>query len=129
MSVYNRKAVLYMKKNKMILKHCPNFYKINNFEFEEEDYISLKLVNIYCDYIFNIDETNKEEIKKIEELDNILSKYVDDYLFRKEIKQGLLTIKVKRGTNIIETIVDALLNLFEKYEEGYTRNIYFASWV
>ena len=118
-----------MKKNKMILKHCPNFYKINNFEFEEEDYISLKLVNIYCDYIFNIDENNENDIKKIEDLDNVLSKYIDDYVFRKEIKKGLLTIKVKRGTNIIETIVDALLSLFEKYEEGYTRNIYFARWV
>ena len=118
-----------MKKNKIILKHCPNFYKINNFEFDEEDYISLKIVNIYSDYIFNIDENNSEEIKKIEELDIILSKYIDDYVFRKEIKEGLLNIKVKRGTNIIETIVNALLHLFEKYEEGYTRNIYFARWV
>jgi hypothetical protein len=118
-----------MKKNKVILKHCPNFYKINNFEFDEEDYISLKIVNIYSDYIFNIDENNSEEIKKIEELDTILSKYIDDYVFRKEIKEGLLNIKVKRGTNIIETIVNALLHLFEKYEEGYTRNIYFARWV
>lgn len=118
-----------MKKNKIILKHCPNFYKINNFEFEEEDYISLKLVNIYSDYIFNIDENNKDDLMKIEVLDTVLSKYIDDYVFRKEIKKGLLNVKVKRGTNIIETIVNTLLNLFEKYEEGYTRNIYFASWV
>ena len=113
----------------MILKHCPNFYKINNFEFDEEDYISLKLVNIYSDYIFSIDENNEEELRKIEDLDIILSKYIEEYVFRKEIKNGLLTIKVKRGTNIIETIVDTLLCLFEKYEEGYTRNIYFARWV
>ena len=118
-----------MKKNKIILKHCPNFYKINNFEFEEEDYISLKLINIYSDYIFNIDENNVDELKKVEEIDMILSKYIDDYVFRKEIKNGLLSIKVKRGVNIVETIVNALLNLFEKYEEGYTRNIYFARWV
>ena len=118
-----------MKKNKIILKHCPNFYKINNFEFEEEDYISLKLINIYSDYIFNIDENNVDELKKVEEIDMILSKYIDDYVFRKEIKNGLLSIKVKRGVNIVDTIVNALLSLFEKYEEGYTRNIYFARWV
>ena len=69
----------------MILKHCPNFYKINNFEFDEDDYISLKLVNIYSDYIFNIDDNNNEELKKIEDLDCVLSKYIDDYVFRKEI--------------------------------------------
>ncbi len=116
-------------KNKEILKHCPNFYKIKNFDFTEDDYISLKLVSIYEDYIFDIDEENKESLKKIEEIDYILSKYIDDYNFRKEIKDGLLKIKVKKGTNIIEAIVNGIISLFDKYEEGYTRNIYFARWV
>ena len=31
-----------MKKNKQILKHCPNFYKIVNFEFFEDDKLSEK---------------------------------------------------------------------------------------
>lgn len=118
-----------MKKNKIILKHCPNFYKINNFEFDEEDYITLKILNIYEDYIFNIDETNEIELKKIEDLDYVLSKYIDDYSFRKDVQQGLLNIRVKRNANIVETIINAILKIFEKYEEGYTRNIYFARWV
>ena len=41
-----------MKKNKIILKHCPNFYKIINFEFLEEDSISAKLIGIYENFIF-----------------------------------------------------------------------------
>jgi len=118
-----------MKKNKIILKHCPNFYRINSFDFDEEDYITLKILNIYEDYIFNIDETNEEELKRIEDLDYVLSKYIDDYLFRKDVQQGLLNIRVKRGANVVETIINAILKIFEKYEEGYTRNIYFARWV
>lgn len=118
-----------MKKNKIILEHCPNFYKINNFEFDEEDYITLKIFNIYEDYIFNIDETNEIELKKIEDLDYVLSKYIDDYSFRKDVQKGLLEIRVKRGANIIDTIINAILRIFEKYEEGYTRNIYFSRWV
>lgn len=118
-----------MKKNKVILKHCPNFYKIKNFEFDDQDYISIKLISIYEDYIFNIDEKDQTSIKKVEELDKILGKYVDDYTFRKEIKHGVLNIKVKRGTDVIETIVNSLIALFENYEEGYTRNIYFARWI
>lgn len=118
-----------MKKNKIILKYCPNFYKIKDYEFEDEDYISLKLITIYEDYIFNIDSNNEEEVKKIKELDEILLKYIDDYLFRKEIKNSILKIKVRRGTNIIETIVDSLISMFENYEDGYTRNIYFARWI
>ena len=63
------------------------------------------------------------------EIDNILSKYIDDYTFRKEIKNGVLNIKVKRGSDVIQTIIDSLIRLFENYEDGYTRNIYFARWI
>ncbi len=118
-----------MKKNKIILKHCPNFYNIKNYEVDEGDYISLKLINIYEDYIFSIDENNAESLKKIEELDSILNKYIEDYTFRKEIKGGLLKIRVKKDANILESIVNGIIALFDKYEEYYTRNIYFARWV
>lgn len=118
-----------MKKNKVIINNCPNFYKIKNFDIEESDYVTDKIISVYEDYIFNIDIKNKESLDKVRELDLILGKYVDDYSFRKEIKQGVLNIKVVRGTNIMESIVDALIRLFQKYEEGYTRNIYFARWI
>lgn len=118
-----------MKKNKVIINNCPNFYKIKNFDIEESDYVTDKLISVYEDYIFNIDIKYKESLDKVRELDLILGKYVDDYSFRKEIKQGVLNIKVARGTNIMESIVDALIRLFQKYEEGYTRNIYFARWI
>lgn len=118
-----------MKKNKTILKYCPNFYKIKDFDFEEDDYITQKLITIYEDYIFNIDEKDKESLEKIKRLDKILYKYIDDYTFRKEIKNGVLNIRVKRGTDIIETIVNNLISLFEEFEDGYTRNIYFARWI
>lgn len=118
-----------MKKNKEILKYCPNFYKIINYEFDVEDYISLKLISVYQDYIFKVDISNQEELKKVIEIDKILSKYVEDYTFRKEVKNGVLKIKVKRGNDIIETLINNLISLFESYEDGYTRNIYFARWI
>lgn len=118
-----------MQKNKLILKNCPNFYKIKNYEFDENDYITLKIIGVYEDYIFNIDEKNKEELEKVKELDNILGKYIDDYTFRKEIKNGLMNLKIKRGSNIIDIIIDSILSLYYNYEDGYTRNIYFARWI
>ena len=118
-----------MKKNKIILSHCPNYYRINNFEFDEEDFITLKIINIYSDYIFNIDENNKDELKKIEDLDYVLSKYIDDYSFRKETQNELLKLRIKRGSNIIDVMINAILKIFEKYQEGYTRYMYFSRWV
>ena len=118
-----------MKKNKIILNHCKNYYKIEDFEYDNDDYITDKLISLYEDYIFNINEKNNDDIKKIETLDIILGKYVDDYVYRKEIKKQVLNITVNRDSNIIESIVNSLIKLFENYEEGYTRNIYFARWI
>ena len=123
------KGNIIMQKNKLILKNCPNFYKIKNYEFDEDDYITLKIIGVYEDYIFNIDEKNVNELDKVKELDNIIGKYVDDYSFRKEIKNGLMNLKIKRGSNIIDIITDSIISLYNNYEDGYTRNIYFARWI
>jgi len=118
-----------MKKNKDILKYCPNFHKIMNFEYEDDDTITIKLINIYEEFIFNINLNDSESVKRVSILDKVLGKYINDYTFRKEIKNGIMSIRVRRGADIIETIVNNLITLFENYEEGYTRNIYFARWI
>jgi len=128
-NLFIMKGNIIMQKNKLILKNCPNFYKIKNYEFDENDYITLKIIGVYEDYIFNIYEKNKEELEKVKELDNILGKYIDDYTFRKEIQNGLMNLKIKRGSNIIDIIIDSILSLYYNYEDGYTRNIYFARWI
>ena len=120
---------LFMNKNKLILQHCKNFYKIKEFEYDEDDYITEKLINTYEDYIFNIDENNEEALRRIEILDSVIFKYIDDYNFRKEIKKRIYDIKISRKDNVLDSIVNALIGLFENYEEGYTRNIYFARWI
>ena len=119
-----------MKKNKVILKHCPYFYKIINFELVDGDRITANLIEIYKSYIFNININDNEEIERVEKLDFVLNKYLEDYFFRKDMKNRLLDIRVKKGSsNIIKTIVDNIIIAFESYEMGYTRNIYFARWI
>ena len=50
-----------LKNNKLVLSYCKNFERINNTDFQEGDNLSLQLVKIYKDYIFNIDIRNEEE--------------------------------------------------------------------
>ncbi|MDD2505198.1 MAG: hypothetical protein PHF21_02860 [Bacilli bacterium] len=118
-----------MKKNKMILKHCPNFYNIINFDYFEDDYISEKLVQIYKDFIFNIDLNNQEDIEMIKQIDLVINKYMVDYYFRKEMQRSMLNIRVQKSDNIIRDIAKSIIECFESYESGYTRNIYFARWI
>lgn len=118
-----------MNKNKVILKHCPNFYKIINFEFDENDKISEKLISVYKDFIFTINPDNLGYLKIIEKIDYILNKYIDDYYFRKEIKRDLLDLRVKSTDNLDHSIMQKIISIFDDYENSYTRNIYFARWI
>ena len=64
-----------MKRQKIVLKHCPHFYKILDFEIYEDDVISSKLISLYKDYIFSIDVTDERALKKVEKIDLIISKF------------------------------------------------------
>ncbi len=119
-----------MRKNKLILKHCPYFYKIINFEYNEDDTITYKLIEVYKNYIFDIDPSNAEDIKTVEKIDFVLNKYIDDYFFRKDMRARLLNIKVnKNSNNFVKNIILSIINAFDSYEMDYTRNIYFARWI
>lgn len=115
-----------MKKNKQILKYCPNFYKIINFEYLEDDFITYKLISVYEDFIFN---SNCEDTEILTKLDYAVNKYIDDYFFRKEMRYGLTEMRVRKGENIIQAIVLGIIRLSENYDMGFTRNIYFARWI
>lgn len=118
-----------MKKNKLVLKHCPNFYKIIDFEFAEEDKLTAKLIEIYKEFIFNADVTSTLVLKKLEKIDYVLNKYIEDYFFRKEMQKSLLSLKVSREDDFLTAVIEKIIALFDNYEMGYTRNIYFARWI
>lgn len=119
-----------MKNNKLVLNYCKNFEKITNTDFLEGDILSLQLVKIYKDYIFEIDIENEEEVANAIEIDKIMSRYIDDYLFRKTLKQELLRVKVKKTcTDIVGTIVESIIEIFHRVEFEQTRKIYISKWI
>ncbi len=119
-----------MTKNKQILSYCPNFHKIINFEYFENDVITEHLITIYENFIFSADVSNKEELKKISDIDTVLSKYIDDYIFRKEMKYELLQIKLRKDqANILDTIVLSIIKIYENFMEGDTKTIYISKWI
>ena len=115
--------------NKKVLEHCPNFYNINNFTFFDDDYISGRLIEIYCKFIFETDVNNEDDLKTLEKIDYVLNKYIEDYMFRKQLQKDVLNIRVKSGENLVRKTIEAINGFYDSYEAGYTRNIYFARWI
>lgn len=119
-----------MKNNKLVLNYCKNFERITNTDFLEGDTLSVQLVKIYKDYIFKIDIENEEEVDNAIEIDKIMGRYIDDYLFRKTLKQELLRVKVKKTCgDMIKTIVESIIEIFRKVEFESTRKIYISKWI
>lgn len=119
-----------MEKNKIILSYCPNFNKIINTDFLEGDNISLQLVKIYRDFIFKINLENLSEIKKAQDIDRTMGKYVDDYFFRKTLQEELAKVRVRKTPgDVINAIVENIIHIFNRYEEETTRKIYVSKWI
>ncbi len=119
-----------MESNKLILSYCHNFNKIVKAEFLEGDNISSYLVDIYKNYIFEVNINDLDELSEMQKLDEIMGKYVEDYKFREKMQKEIIGIRVKRNTsNILKTIVDAIIQIFKKIELESTRVIDISMWI
>lgn len=118
-----------MENNKIILSHCPNFDRIVNTDFLEDDNLSLQLVKIYRDFIFKIDVNNEDDIDKIEILDKTMGKYVDDYFFRKTLQKEIFRMKVKSKGDTVRIIVEAIIAIYKQTMDDQTRKIYISRWI
>ena len=119
-----------MSENKKILKYCPNYYQIINFNPLADDVITQKIIRMYREYIFKINIYNEEEVNQIKELDAAISKYINDFLFRKEVQRQINNTSIKRDCpDVIKFFVDLILRVFTNYEDYTTRVIYISRWI
>lgn len=119
-----------MSENKQIIKYCPNFYKILDFHPISGDVLSEKIIKMYQEYIFRININNEDEVNEIKELDAAISKYIDDYSFRKEMQRQIISIKVKNDCkDILKFFVEAIIKIFSNYQDYTTRVIYISRWI
>lgn len=119
-----------MNKNKLVLNNCPNFYRIVNFDYFEEDNVTERLIKIYENYIFNIDITNTDEVQIVKKIDYVLGKYIDDYLFRRKMQTEIVNVRIKKTcTDVLRAVVESIITIFNRYEEETTRTIYISRWI
>lgn len=116
--------------NKIILKYCPNYYNIINEEFSEFDVMSDKVIQVLQGFIFTVNSKNKNELKKVSALDTALTRYFDDREFKTYLTNDLISMKVPKGeTNMMKFITETIIKSYDKYMEGFTRNLYISKWI
>ena len=116
--------------NKIVIKYCKDYYRIINEEFSELDIMSDKVINIYQSFIFSINARNKNELKEAMDLNKAVVRYFDDREFKTILTNSLKALKVSREEkNLIAYIARFIIKEFNKYMEGYTRNLYIPRWI
>jgi len=113
-------------KNKYIILKCPNYYHIINFNYIEGDYFTANMIKIYQSYIFTIDIRKKEDVDKIISLDKIIAKYLDDYLFRKEMKIALTNVTFKKDIHLLDNLINTIIDTFKNMK--FTKR-YVSKWI
>jgi len=116
--------------NKVVLKYCKDYYRIINEEFSDYDFMTDKVIGVYQSYIFSIDIRDKDQIKIITALNSAVARYIDDREFKTLLNNFLTTLKVsKKENDVIGFISKSIINQYEKYMEGFTRNLYIPRWI
>ncbi len=116
--------------NKIILKYCPNYYNIINEEFSELDLMSDKVIQVLQGFIFSVNSKNKNDLKKVTALDTALTRYFDDREFKTYLTNALVSLKAPKGeTNMMKFITETIIKSYDKYMEGFTRNLYISKWI
>lgn len=119
-----------MSKVKEIIELCPNYYNIVNAKIKEDDKLTEKIIMTYEKFVFQVDLNQKGEIEKVKKIDMIMKEYLEDNRLMKEIKDGLMNLKVtKTINNIVDFIVTVIISIYDGYLVNCTRKIYIPRWI
>ena len=105
------------------------YLEVTMSNIKKQDLISyIKSVILkYCPYVE--DRLSILSNGKSPQLDVVLNKYIDDYFFRKELKREMKQIRIRKDEDKLTAVVNWIIKVFDNYEVGYTRNIYYSRWI
>ena len=115
---------------KKILKTCPHYDDIINYDFDYNDELSIDLIDWYKDLIFSCDGNNEKETKIIKMIDNSMYMYVSDYKYRR----GLSDIITVRDIDLnsdksIKKLIKKILDYTSKYEIKEILDVKSSRWI
>lgn len=113
-----------------ILKHCPNYDYIVNYEYEYGDVLSKKLIEWYRELIFAVNGEDERQLKIVESLDKGLYLYVKDNKYKKEFSKHLsiedIDLENKRS---IKDLIKKIIVFTSKYEQRQVLEITSSRWI
>lgn len=113
-----------------ILKHCPHYDYIVNYEYEYGDNLSSKLIDWYRELIFAVNGNDEKQLKIVEALDKGLYLYVKDNKYKNEFKKNLKVEEINlESKKLIKDLIKKIIVFTSKYEQKQIMEITSAIWI
>lgn len=115
---------------KKILKSCPYYDEIVNYEFDYNDKMTINLIDWYKDLIFSCNGDDDSDIKTISQIDRCLYLYIKDNKFKMGLKNRIDTEGVEFNNEwISKYLVDVIVNFTEEYENLKILDFTSSRWI
>jgi len=113
-----------------ILKHCPNYDYIVNYEYDYGDYISSKLIDWYRELIFAVNGNDEKQLQVVQALDKGLYLYVKDNNYKNEFRKNITLDDISlENKNLIKDLIKKIIVFTSKYEQKQIMEVTSAIWI
>ena len=113
-----------------ILKYCPNYDYIVNYDYEYGDNISSKLIDWYRELIFAVNGNDEKQLKIVEALDKGLYLYVKDNKYKNEFKKYLRLEEINlESKKLIKDLIKKIIVFTSKYEQKQIMEVASSIWI
>lgn len=113
-----------------ILKHCPHYDSIVNYEYEYGDSLSSKLIDWYRELIFAVNGNDEKQLKVVEALDKGIYLYVKDNKYKSELKKHLKIEDISlESKKLIKDLIKKIIVFTSKYEQRQLLEVTSSIWI
>lgn len=113
-----------------VLKYCPNFDSIVNYDYEYGDVLSSKLIDWYRDLVFSTDGNNEKQLTIISFIDKSLSMYVKDRRYKKGLSKILTVEDISlNNQSLIKELIKKIVLFTNNYEKKRILEISSSKWI
>ncbi len=110
--------------NLVKITDCPNYDKIVNFLYLENDIVSKLLIEYYQEYVFNI-KSEKSKLK----IDGIMGLYTDKEDFYKYVQNYFDISNNNEIYDNYDKVIRKLVKVYQEYEINALKNIKNSRWL
>lgn len=113
-----------------ILKHCPHYDLIVNYDYDYGDKLSSDLIDWYREIIFAVNGNDEKQLKIVEALDKGLYLYVKDNEYKAELRKHLSLEEISlESKKLIKDLIKKIIVFTSKYEQKQVMEVTSAIWI